>query len=295
MDTEIRSQNSRAVISEIGGEMISFKNAKGQEMIWQGDPSVWTGHGPVLFPVIGALKDGKISINGQTHDMTRHGIARRERFLAEKVGQNFVSYVLRSDENSPLYAAYPFKFALHVIHTVRDDGFTTEYLVENLDEKPLPFNIGGHPAFNCPVPQGESYEDYDILFEQQEKPESLLPNTEGFVDGVVPIPEMKDGRTLPLTHDYFDRQDTLIFENLNSKSVQLKNRKTDAGLEFEFPDFTNLAIWSKDHRNAPYVCIEPWNGTADLVNATGKIEDKSGLITLEPGTCWKGEYRARFF
>lgn len=271
--------NTTAKITSKGAQMISFKGENGREVIWQADPNVWASHAPILFPVIGRVKGEKVSFDGVEYPMSRHGFARDPEYAIVKVGEDFVDLVLTpNDANRP---QYPFAFAFHVIYTLKKDGFRTDFVVENKSERVMPFCVGGHPAFIVPMEDGAAYTDYQLVFPCKEEGRSLLV-PDGLVDGAEIIP-LADGTTLPLTHEWFDTRDTLVFADMNSHSVDMVHKVSGKGLRISYPKMEVLAVWSKPHMNADYVCLEPWHGLPSLASESGKFEEKPYATLLAPG------------
>lgn len=263
-----------------GAQMVSFNGEGGREVIWQADPAVWPNYAPVLFPVCGMPKDEQVIIDGVTYPMAKHGFTRNPEFEIARVGDDFVDLVLTpTDESRP---QYPFDFAFHVVYTLRDNGFRTDFVVENKSDKVMPFCVGGHPGFIVPIEDGAVYTDYQLVFPQAEEGKNLLVPGGRVVDGEEIIP-FENGTTLPLSHDLFDERDALVFAELKSRRVDLVHKVSGKGLRFRYPKMEVLAVWSMPKKNADYVCLEPWHGMPGQVNESGKFEDKPFVTLLEPG------------
>ena len=168
MTFELKKGALRAVARTKGGELVSLRDGDGLEYIWQGDPAFWSGQNPVLFPIVGSLKDGRVDIGGKTCEMGRHGFARGMEFSAADQGEDFVTLELR--ENEETLKRYPFPFSLRVTHRLLEDGFATTFDVANTGSDPMPFCVGGHTAIR--IPEGERFEDYDLVFDMPEQADS---------------------------------------------------------------------------------------------------------------------------
>lgn len=264
-----------------GGELISFRDGGGTEYIWRGDPACWSGRNPVLFPIVGTLKDGRVRINGQEYEMSRHGFARGSEFTVAEQGGDFAVFELR--ESPDTLARYPFPFLLRVRHQLLEGGFATTFEVVNTGGGPLPFCVGAHTAFNCPLHSGERFEDYRLVFDREEDSGSLALTGAGTLrpGGLVPI--LRGTDTIPLTHEPFDKLDTLIFDGLRSKGVKLVHKDTGRGVHMAFEDFPMIAFWTPANANAPFLCLEPWHGCAARDDESGEFSDKPYCITLGPG------------
>ena len=266
-----------AAVQTRGGELVSLRR-NGKEYIWGGDPAFWSGQNPILFPIVGSLKDGRVDIGGQTFSVSRHGFARHSEFTPVEQGGDFAVLELR--ESCETLERYPFPFSLRVRHQLLADGFSTAFTVENTGPSPLPFCIGAHTAFRCPLREGERFEDYRLVFDQREDASTLLLTPEGLVRGGAEEP-MLSGGVLPLDYDIFRRLDTVIFRQLQSGSVSLVHRETGRGVKMDFSQFPMAAFWTKP--GAPFLCLEPWQGCAASDRETGRFQDKPFAVTLAPG------------
>lgn len=279
MTFELKKGPLRAAAQTKGGELVSFRDGEGLEYIWEGNPAFWSGQNPVLFPIVGSLKGGRVDIGGKPFEMGRHGFARGMEFSAAEQGEDFVTLELR--ENGETLSRYPFPFSLQVTHRLLDSGFSTTFTVKNTGTAPMPFCIGAHTAIRCPLYPGERFEDYELLFEEPEHADSHLLNADGVIlhDGRRPM--LDDSARLPLDYATFAEMDTIIFSLLRSGNVSLVHRETGRGVQLDFHQFPMVAFWTKP--GAPYLCLEPWQGCAAYDNESGRFEDKPFCSVLEPG------------
>ncbi len=280
MNIKLKYGATTAEIRRKGAQMVSFKGNDGREVMWQADPEIWPNYAPVLFPVCGMPKDEKVIIDGVTYPMAKHGFTRNPDFEVARVGDDFVELVLTPTEESR--PQYPFDFAFHVVYTLRENGFRTDFIVENKSNKVMPFCVGGHPGFIVPMEADASYTDYQLVFPEQEAGRNLLVPGGRLVDGEETIPFV-DGKILPLSHDLFDDRDALVFPDLHSRSVDLVHKKSGKGLRFRYPKMEVLAVWSMPKKNGDYVCLEPWHGMPGQVSESGRFEDKPYVTLLAPG------------
>ena len=284
---ELRYGRTRASVQPMGAQLASFRAADGRERIWQADPAVWAQHTPVLFPVCGSVRDNQISIGEKLYPMNKHGFTRDVEFTVWQRGEDFADLVLFDSERTR--AMYPFRFAFHVIYQLWEGGCMCTFRVENRSEQVMPFCVGGHPGFACPMEDGAVFEDYQLVFPLTEDGENTLCPGGGLASGTECLKALRDGRVLPLTHSLFDERDALIFAGLRSRSVSLVHRATGRGLRFDFPRMEVLAVWTKPHAEADYLCLEPWHGMPAGVQESGRFEDKPFVTLLQPGcahTCW---------
>lgn len=278
MQVTLQNGPFTAVVDTKGGELISFRDGAGTEYIWGGDPAYWAGRNPILFPIVGSLKNGRVDIGGQTYEMNRHGFARGSEFTLAERGEDFAVLELRDSLDT--LARYPLPFLLQVRHQLLADGFSTSFTVSNPGEAPLPFCIGAHTGFRCPLYPGQRFEDYRLVFDCVENADSLPLTAEGLLAPGPGIPLLRGTDTIPLSHEPFDRLDTLIFDGLRSTGVRLIHKDTGRGVHMEFGDFPMIAFWTMAGADAPFLCLEPWHGCAAWDNESGRFEDKPHCITL---------------
>lgn len=279
MTFELKRGALRATAQTKGGELISLRDGTGLEYIWEGDPAFWSGRNPILFPIVGTLKDGRVDIGGQACQMGRHGFARDMEFTPVEQGEDFITLELRETQNT--LARYPFPFSLRVTHRLLDDGFSTTFAVQNPGSTPMPFCIGGHTAIRCPLRKDERFEDYQLLFDVAEQADSHLLSPQGIILHGRMEPMLSEGARLPLDYSVFERLDTIIFSMLRSGNVSLVHKETGHRVRLDFHEFPMVAFWTKP--GAPFLCMEPWQGCAAWDNETGKFEDKPFCTTLAPG------------
>lgn len=276
---EISNDRFTAQVDSLGAQLISLKGSGGQEYLWVGDPEYWREHAPVLFPIVGALRDNRTRIGGQWYEMTRHGFAKRMEFAIKEQGEDFLALCLESNEETR--AVYPFDFTFTVTYTLTGDGITTGFTVENTGSRPLPYSVGGHPGFNLPVDEEAKFEDYTIQFQRSETQACpVIDLKTGLIDG-----EKKgfrlDGKEIPLQHSLF-YGDALVFEDLNSQVVRIVNKSSGRGVEMDFSGFPMLGVWSAVN-DGPYVCLEPWTGCATITTEGDEFAEKKGMAQLAPG------------
>lgn len=263
-----------------GAELTSIK-LNGKEKLHQGQ-SYWKRHAPVLFPIVGQLKEGKTIINGKTYEMGQHGFARDMDF--EEIEPN--KYILKSSEQT--MAKFPFEFELYVEYIVNNNELTTKYTVINKDTKQMLFGIGGHPAFICEYGTGE----YEIQFNENESEIEFMQLENGLISNKK-APNFLKNNSVDLFPDIFNN-DAIIMKNIKSNKVTLFNKKENKKiLEFDFIGFPYLAFWSK--KGAPFVCIEPWYNTTDHIDSNGKFIEKENVLKLNSNEKFECEYKVKFF
>ncbi len=278
-----------AVVKSRGGELISYMN-DGVEYVWQGDPAHWDGQAPILFPVCCSPKDGKMAFDGVEYPMTKHGFVMDKEFETVFLTKNAVTLELRESEET--LAMFPFRFTLQVTYTVTDDGFEVAFAVVNRDRREMTFCIGGHPGFNCPLFEGEGFEDYRLVFDNADG--AVVSVTKGgFMDDSVPkVNHLQGTDEIPLRYSDFDR-DAMIIEHLPVHRVKLISRKTGRGIAFDFEGFDALGLWTPEKIGSPFLCLEPWNGLPADVKETTDAKSKKYAITLAPGETYRVGYRTQ--
>lgn len=266
--------------TEIGAELTSVK-LNGVEKLHQGQ-NYWKRHAPILFPIVGQLKNGRTIINKKEYELSQHGFARDMKF--EKIDEN--KYLLKSSIET--LEKYPYNFELLVQYTIKEDELTTKYEVTNKDNTQIQFGIGGHPAFICEYSTG----DYQIEFEKDEKKAEFQKLESGLISNEK-AQNILIKNAINLKNDIFEN-DAIIMKNLKSNRVSLYNKKEQKKiLDFDFTGFPYLAIWSKI--GAPFVCIEPWYNTADKMDSDGIFENKENILKLNPKQKFECEYKVKFY
>lgn len=271
----IQNTYLKATINPKGAELVSLVLLASElEFMWEGNPEFWGKHSPVLFPIVGGLKDNTYYYNDKAYQLGRHGFAREKTFAVEDQQSDSVTFSLTHDEST--LAIYPFEFAFRVRYTLVGNQLEVSYLVKNPSDTALWFSVGGHPAFKVPLVEGTEYNDYVLSFNQAEDWARWPLTTEGLIQKA-PVLLVEQNTDLPLTKELF-YEDALVFKNYRSDSVVLHTPTSAHSLRFDFPGFPYLGIWAS--KNADFVCIEPWCGIADSVSHNQDITQKEGIVQL---------------
>ena len=266
LKTTISSQQFSATINSLGAELISLKN-NSTEYIWEGNPTFWGKHSPVLFPIVGTLKNNSFTHNCKEYQLSRHGFAREMEFEVVKKSENSVSFLLVS--NKKTIDKYPFPFQLLLTYTLINSSLDVQYEVINTSENEMFFSIGAHPAFALP----NSFENYALAFEENELHYNLLEND--LLSNKQSVLHLNNNQ-LDLNYDLF-KNDALVFKQLKTKSITILEKATPF-LKVHFSAFPNLGIWTK--LNAPFICIEPWFGYSDSNESNGNLSEKEAILDL---------------
>lgn len=287
----ITLENSLLIVKilEKGAELCSIVcKTSGTEYLWQARPDVWAKHSPVLFPIVGTLRNDTYVHKGRSYAMSRHGFARDMQFSVTGQDKDRVSLKLQADETT--LRQYPFLFRLQICYTLTDNTLEVTYIVANKGAETMYFSIGGHPAFNLPINSDLEFEDYNLQFEYPEQADIYPLSTEGHLlaEG---IPFLHNTDSIALQKSLFYK-DALIFKQLKSKKIRLAAEKDSRNIEVSFEQFPFLGIWSKT--DADFVCIEPWQGITDGQDASGLLEDKEGICSLAPQQEWQASWQVRF-
>jgi galactose mutarotase-like enzyme len=267
-----------AQINTLGAELCSLKDANNRESIWEGNPTYWGKHSPVLFPIVGTLKNNTFNHNTKEYQLNRHGFARDMEFELVDKTESTAAFSIQS--NSATLANYPFQFELQIQYTLVHSTLEIAYTVINKDNSAIPFSIGAHPAFALPG----NFENYSLEFEKAEPLEyTLLEN-----DLVSTLTETIATHTnsVPLNYKLFER-DALIFKKLQSNSLTILDKEKPV-LKVHFEDFPNLGVWTKI--DAPFICIEPWFGYSDTIKSNGNLFEKKGIIILKTADTFQAKF-----
>jgi galactose mutarotase-like enzyme len=272
----IQNEYLKITVNETGAELSSIESVKtGQNYMWSGNPDIWANHAPVLFPIVGGLKENTYYYQGKPYTLPRHGFIRNNKKI-KITGQtnNSLTFSLKFDEDS--LSVYPFQFEFSITFTLFGNRVIVSHFVRNHGDNEMLFSVGAHPAFRCPLHEGETYEDYYLEFEQVENDATWLLTGDGLVSDQT-RPVLHNTNMLHLHRSMFE-QDALIFKNLKSRQVSLRSTKSAQVVTLSYDHFPYLGLWAKP--NAPFVCIEPWLGIADSADTTQNLAVKEGMITL---------------
>lgn len=274
----IRLGNERVTIevASLGAELQSVTDARGRDWLWNGDPAIWAGRSPLLFPVIGKHPDGQVLIDGRRYPIKSHGVARTSLF--ELVARDDTSCTLRLTDNEETRQAYPFAFALDMTYRLEGASLVMTARIANSGDEAMPFCFGYHPAFLWPLPDSDGL-PHRIRLGNGASPGHLRLGADGqrapalhpsaFVDGV-----------LTLDHALFGEDALIIPEGAGDHLWYGADGLP--GVAIDFPDMPHLGIWTKP--NGPYICIEPWHGLPSPSDPSEPLEQRAGVILLASGT-----------
>lgn len=274
MEITLKNGNSSAKIISKGAELKSYVS-DGKELMWCADEKYWGKTSPFLFPMIGNLKNGKTIINGTEYAISKHGFARDNEFTVERYDKK--TAVFSFSETEETLKSFPFKFKVTITYSLSENGLTLNYSVTNNSDSDMPYCIGAHPAFACDKP----FDSYTLIFEQPETVESPIMNLETRMWGDKNrVKRLENSTEYPLEYSLFDN-DCVYFDTIKSKSCSLISG--GEGVRVSWKGFETLGVWTPDHKNAPFVCIEPWCGCDDYDTDSGIFSEKRGIQILKSG------------
>ena len=288
MKYTLENENIKISANTFGGELNNLTSKKDNtEYLWNGDETHWKYHSPILFPIVGKVLNSKYRVEGNEYELPQHGLARTREFTMIEKDENHIVFELLWSEDT--LKIYPYKFSLRLSYELLDNGVKVGYKVINLDNKEIYFSIGGHPAFMCPLFDGEKFEDYYFEFDQKENVGIMeLDVDKGFFTGKTNN-FFNNSNKINLNLDLF-KYDALVFSGLKSNLITLKSNKNNKELTMDFTGFPYLALWTKAN-GAPFICIEPWYGHADYADFKGEFKEKSGIEKLSVGNEFNAEYK----
>jgi galactose mutarotase-like enzyme len=272
----IRGDGLSAGISPLGAELQWLRDGEGRELLWDGDPVWWSGRAPILFPIVGGLKDDRYRLDGEGYTLPKHGFARFALFDVIEQGDDAVTF--RLTESGETLAAWPFRFRLDLRFAIAAGRLEMSAIIANPGDRAMPFSFGFHPAFRWPLPFGGARADHRMMFD------GAVPDTirrvalDGLMTAEAHATPVKDG-VLALDDDLFV-DDALIFLGLATHGLTY-GVPGESGLRIIWDGLPDLGIWMKPGAN--YVCVEPWSGHASPADFTGELREKPGIMELAPG------------
>lgn len=286
MEYTIKNQYLKVVIKSLGAELHSIQTSDGTEYLWQGNPDIWKGQAPNLFPYIARLTDGKYTYGGKEYTMNRHGFLHTMELTAEDVREDAVT--LRLDSNEETMEQYPFQFIYRITYALEGHVLTVTNQVENLTDGRIYFGIGGHPGFNVPLEDGLSFEDYCLEFSEKAHPWHVGFTPDCHPNGTDVAYPLEDGTRIPLHHDLFDN-DAIVLKHA-ARCVTICSPRGRRAVRVSYPDYSIIGFWHMSYKEAPYVCVEPWSS---LPSRSGIVEDfaqQADLISLEKGKSYRNAW-----
>ncbi|MFY7669830.1 aldose 1-epimerase family protein [Tenacibaculum sp. MEBiC06402] len=277
-------------IALFGAELTKlYSKETGLDYLWNGNPKFWKRHAPILFPIVGKLKNHTYYVDDKKFYLPQHGFARDNEFSVISQSNNEIIFELSFSEKT--LEIYPYRFKLQIGYHLNENILEITYRVINFDNHPLFFSIGAHPAFKCPITNDTSFSDYYVEFQHQEKPLQYSLNKENGLRIEKPTTVELPSK-LPLDYTLFE-DDALIYKNIKSNVISLQSPKHNHGINFHSSNWEYFAFWTK--KDAPFICFEPWMGAADLETTNQDFTTKDGIIELDINKEFKQHYAIEIF
>lgn len=285
MQITLKNDTMTATFDSHGAELKSIIKDD-REYMWNGDPAFWNRTSPVLFPFVGALRDGKYRYKEKEYTMGQHGFARDMEF--EEAGHTSTSASFRLKSNEETLKKYPFNFELTIMYSLNKNNLEVMWLVKNPSDETMYFSIGAHPAFMVKTASDGTIKGNYLQFDAKED----LTATD-FADGLVQrsthILKLDEDRCFPLDEHTFDNGVHILeHDQVQSVSILDINKKPYVTVEFDSP---LVGIWAPEKKNAPFLCIEPWFGRADACDFDGELSERRYERYLGAGTVFRGGYK----
>ncbi len=271
----LSSSQLRAEVDCLGAQLSRLQDASGRDLLWDGNPSVWNGRAPLLFPIVGTLNGGVYRVGAKRFQLPRHGLARTRRF--EVVSASATEAIFRLSADDTTLAVYPFRFQLDVHFAITGAALSVTSWVRNAGDCDMPASFGYHPAFRWPLPFDQPRAGHFIEFATDEPDPVRRLSSSGLVTAVL-HPTPVSSRRLLLEDDLFT-DDVIIFDEVRSRFVTY-GASAGPRIRVSYPDAPYLGLWSKP--GAGFICIEPWHGMSDPEGFAGDFSRKPGVFTVKP-------------
>ena len=270
----LENETLKIEVSDIGGELRSLcKKATGREYMFDANPEWWDNTSPVCFPVCGRFHNDKCTVDGKDYDLMIHGFVRRNPMKCVHVTNSSVTHMRASDDETR--AIYPFNFEFYITHEIIGSKVKVTYRVVNKDEKPLPFQVGAHPAFAIKL--GDKINLYGK--------ENL--SYKNLVEKLIPEESREVGRQIAIEKGLF-AGNALFFTERQLYAAGLEDENGEF-IRVSFTGFPTCVFWSPD--GAPFTCIEPWFGCDDKVGTDDNFRNRYCMNTVDVG----GEFEISYY
>ena len=285
----LSNQLLQVQINDKGAELQSiFHKHHRLEYMWSGDAKFWGKKSPVLFPIVGGLKNNTYYFDDQSYQLSRHGFARDMMFPVSNQSENSITFSIYSNEDT--LKVYPFQFVFSVIYSLHENKLSVTYKVENTGNELMYFSVGAHPAFKVPLIDNTDFNDCYLEFNRGENAGRWPLSKDGLIEKSTT--DLLNGNQLAVTKELF-YGDALVFKNLNSNAISILSNKTEHGLKVIFDNFPFMGIWSA--KDANFICIEPWCGIADSVDTNQQLTQKEGINSLAAQQIFEREWSVELF
>lgn len=281
MHIKLHSDGYEVTVNTMGAELKSFRDPSGKEYVWNSDPAYWMRSSPLLFPTIGNLRNGQTTMKGEVYPLVKHGFCKDSEFEVTNQSADSVTFLLRANDET--LKSYPYQFELFLSYHLNGNELSMDYRVVNKDPDEMYYHIGAHPGFMLPVSEEETIADCALVFEKEENFVSYAYDLENMeFNEEHTVTQHAEKNVLPLTVPMFD-EDAVFFEHTNSHRVSFLNVHTKKGVTMDYPDFESIAFWTPASCKAPFLCLEPWNGSAVFHQDDDIFSHKRGILALKSG------------
>lgn len=291
MQYELRNEKLTVCFDTKGAEMTSLKNnGNGQEYLWNADAKFWGRHAPVLFPFVGRVKNGIYRYDNREYQMSQHGFARDMEFTCISNQPEEIWFGL--DATAETKEKYPFDFRLEIGYRLEQNTVSVMWKVLNREnQRDMYFSIGAHPAFMCPLKEGEKQSDYSICMDKEDEIEYYVINVESglMLDHKK---KLKLNRGCHRLEPGFFDESAYIIEDSQVQKISLLDTENKPYITVSF-QAPLVGIWSPEGKNAPFVCIEPWYGRCDRQSFHGTLEEREWGNKLAPGEVFACSYEIK--
>ena len=276
---EIKNETLAFRSGDLSGEHLSLRFLDEDiDYVWQPRPGYWERGSFLCFPLLGRLPEGRYTLDGQEYAMPMHGFAQNESFTMTEHRTDSVTWTLSANDRTRVM--YPFAFTLRMRYTLSGASLEITYEVENRDERALPFSIGGHPGFTCPLLPGEAFSDYELAFDREEQ----LSHVVTFYSPMEVLERAfgRSGKILPLSYDLF-RDGSICFRPIASGQVTLRSRKSGRGIRLSLDGADCFQIWTAP--GSPFLAMEAWHGAITRRDRPRQdvFREREGTLLLPPG------------
>lgn len=279
-------------IEDLGAQLASVRNHHGTEYLWQGDADIWARRAPILFPILGRLRENTYLLDGVPHKIGQHGFARD--CIFELVEHSDTQAVFRLTDSAETRRLYPFSFSLTITYTLEGNRLTKSHRVKNRSEQVMYYELGVHDGFRAPLEENETMAQYAIRLPGLD--DAITPYGMDEQAMVTPKGEpipLENGR-LSLTPATYNL-DTVILDQPPKARAVLVDGQDRPRVTVDFPQFPYLGIWTQDKPfDTNYVCIEPWSTLPDATFVGRELKEKSGIRSLQPGQAEELSYTTTF-
>lgn len=284
---KIQNEYLTLEVAPKGAEMTSICDNQGKEYLWQGLQPYWTSQAINLFPFVGTLHEKAYTYKGQTYHIKQHGFLRDQ--ILEEHQDSPSSCTFSLQDSTTTKEVYPYSFDLKIQYELKENTVHVTYTITNTNEETMYFGLGAHPGFQVPLVEGESFEDYEIVFEEPRDIQRILYSEENLVTGETISYPLGSHNEIALHHDLFDHNIILLKNSGHTATLQHKEKKGPS-IQVDYPDCPYIGFWHTVKSDAPFVCFEPWVSTPGREGVLEDITTMPHHISLEPNDTYQMHY-----